>query len=49
VLAWVFAVDVLHLAQAFMAPWAALLTVQATVFGTARGGVQQAGASVLGC
>jgi uncharacterized membrane protein YccC len=48
VLAWVLAVDVLHLAQAFMAPWAALLTVQGTVFGTARGGVQQAGASVLG-
>jgi uncharacterized membrane protein YccC len=48
VLAWVLAVDVLHLAQAFMAPWAALLTVQATVFGTARGGLQQAGASVLG-
>ena len=48
VLAWVLAVDVLHLAQAFMAPWAALLTVQATVFGTARGGAQQAGASVLG-
>jgi uncharacterized membrane protein YgaE (UPF0421/DUF939 family) len=48
VLAWVLAVDVLHLTQAFMAPWAALLTVQATVFGTARGGIQQAGASVLG-
>lgn len=48
VLAWVLAVDVLHLSQAFMAPWAALLTVQATVFGTARGGVRQAGASVLG-
>jgi hypothetical protein len=48
VLAWVIAVDVFNLAQAFMAPWAALLTVQATVFGTARGGVQQAGASVLG-
>jgi uncharacterized membrane protein YgaE (UPF0421/DUF939 family) len=39
---------VLHLAQAFMAPWAALLTVQATVFGTARSGIQQAGGSVLG-
>src|ERR1700722_18062980 len=25
--AWVLAVDVLHLSQAFMAPWAALLTV----------------------
>jgi uncharacterized membrane protein YgaE (UPF0421/DUF939 family) len=31
-----------------MAPWAALLTVQATVFGTMRRGVQQAAASVLG-
>ncbi len=48
VVAWVLAVDVLHLSQAFMAPWAALLTVQGTVFGTARGGLQQAGASVLG-
>jgi uncharacterized membrane protein YgaE (UPF0421/DUF939 family) len=48
VVAWVLAVDVLHLTQAFMAPWAALLTVQATVFGTARGGAQQAAASVLG-
>jgi uncharacterized membrane protein YccC len=46
--AWVLAVDVLHLSQAFMAPWAALLTVQATVFGTLRGGTQQAAASVLG-
>jgi uncharacterized membrane protein YccC len=46
--AWVLAVDVLHLSQAFMAPWAALLTVQATVFGTVRGGRQQAAASVLG-
>ena len=48
VVAWVLAVDVLHLSQAFMAPWAALLTVQATVFGTVRGGRQQAAASVLG-
>ena len=48
VVAWVLAVDVLHLSQAFMAPWAALLTVQTTVFGTARGGTQQAAASVLG-
>jgi uncharacterized membrane protein YccC len=48
VVAWVLAVDVFHLAQPFMAPWAALLTVQATVFGTLRGGVQQAAASVLG-
>jgi uncharacterized membrane protein YccC len=48
VVAWVLAVDVFHLAQAFMAPWAALLTVQATVFGTLRRGVQQAAASLLG-
>jgi len=48
VVAWVLAVDVFHLSQAFMAPWAALLTVQATVFGTVRGGTQQAVASVLG-
>lgn len=48
VVAWVLAVDVFHLAQAFMAPWAALLTVHATVFGTVRRGMQQAGASVLG-
>ena len=48
VVAWVLAVDVFHLAQAFMAPWAALLTVQATVFGTLKRGVQQAAASVLG-
>jgi uncharacterized membrane protein YgaE (UPF0421/DUF939 family) len=48
VIAWVLAVNVFHLAQAFMAPWAALLTVQATVFGTLKRGVQQAAASVLG-
>jgi hypothetical protein len=48
VVAWVLAVHVFHLAQAFMAPWAALLTVHATVFGTLKRGLQQAGASVLG-
>lgn len=48
VVAWVLAVHVFHLAQAFMAPWAALLTVHATVYGTVRRGLQQAGASVLG-
>ncbi|MGZ4272409.1 MAG: FUSC family protein [Solirubrobacteraceae bacterium] len=48
VAAWVLAVDVFHLSQAFMAPWAALLTVHATVFGTLRRGAQQAAASVLG-
>jgi uncharacterized membrane protein YgaE (UPF0421/DUF939 family) len=48
VVAWVLAVHVFHLSQAFMAPWAALLTVHATVFGTLQRGAQQAGASVLG-
>jgi hypothetical protein len=44
----VLAVHVFGLSQAFMAPWAALLTVQGTVFGTLRRGAQQAGAGVLG-
>ncbi len=48
VAAWVLAVHVFGLSQAFMAPWAALLTVHATVFGTVKRGAQQAGASVLG-
>ncbi len=48
VVAWVLAVHVFHLSQAFMAPWAALLTVHATVFGTVKRGAEQAGASVLG-
>ena len=48
VIAWVLAAGVFHLEQAYLAPWAALLTVHATVFGTLRRGVQQAGASVLG-
>jgi uncharacterized membrane protein YgaE (UPF0421/DUF939 family) len=48
VVAWVIAVHVFHLSQAFMAPWAALLTVHATVFGTLTRAGQQAGASVLG-
>ena len=48
VVAWVLAVNVFHLGRAFMAPWVALLTVHATVYGTLRRGVQQAAASVLG-
>lgn len=48
VVAWVVAVHVLHIEQAFLAPWAALLTVHATVFGTVKRGAQQIGASVLG-
>jgi uncharacterized membrane protein YccC len=48
VIAWVLSVYVFHVAQPFLAPWAALLTVHATVFGTLRRGMQQAAASVLG-
>lgn len=48
VIAWVVAVHVFHLSQAFLAPWAALLTVHATVFGTVRRGVQQVATSVMG-
>ncbi len=48
VIAWVLAAQVFNLEQAYLAPWAALLTVHATVFGTLRRGVRQAGASVLG-
>ncbi len=48
VIAWVLAVHVFHIEQAFLAPWAALLTVHATVYRTLRRGVQQVGASVLG-
>jgi uncharacterized membrane protein YgaE (UPF0421/DUF939 family) len=48
VIAWVLADRVLGLSQSFLAPWAALLTVHATVFGSLRHGVQQVGATVLG-
>jgi len=48
VLAWILAVRVFDIPQPFLAPWAALLTVHATVFRTLRRGVQQVGASVLG-
>jgi uncharacterized membrane protein YgaE (UPF0421/DUF939 family) len=48
VVAWLLAVHVFHVAQAFLAPWAALLTVHATVFRSLRRGIQQVGATVLG-
>jgi hypothetical protein len=48
VIAWVLAAQVFGLEQAYLAPWAALLTVHATVFGSLRRGVRQAGASVIG-
>ena len=48
VVAWVLATRVFDIEQAFLAPWAALLTVHATVYRTLRRGVQQVGATVLG-
>ena len=48
VLAWVIAVDVLALPQSFLAPWAALLTLHATVYRTFARGLQQAAAAVAG-
>lgn len=48
VIAWVLAVEVLSLPQSFLAPWAALLTVHATVYRTLARGLQQAAAAVVG-
>ena len=48
VASWLIAVHVFGLAQPFLAPWAALLTVHATVFSTFRRGAQQVAATVLG-
>jgi uncharacterized membrane protein YgaE (UPF0421/DUF939 family) len=48
VLAWVIAAQVFGLVQPFLAPWAALLTVHATVYRTLARGAQQVSAAVLG-
>lgn len=48
VIAWVLAVRVLHLPQPFLAPWAAMLVVQATVYRTLDQGVRQVVATVTG-
>jgi uncharacterized membrane protein YccC len=48
VIAWVLAVSVFGLPQPFLAPWAALLTVHATVYRTFTRGLQQVAAAVLG-
>ncbi|UPK75331.1 aromatic acid exporter family protein [Nocardioidaceae bacterium SCSIO 66511] len=48
VLAWVLAVEVFDLAQPFLAPWSALLTVHATVYRTLSEGVQSVSATALG-
>jgi uncharacterized membrane protein YgaE (UPF0421/DUF939 family) len=47
VVAWVVAADVLDLSQPFLAPWAALLVVHATVYRTFSRGVQQVAAAVV--
>jgi uncharacterized membrane protein YgaE (UPF0421/DUF939 family) len=47
-LAWVIAHSLFDVAQPFLAPWAALLTVHATVYGTLRHGAQQVAATVVG-
>jgi Aromatic acid exporter family member 1 len=48
VAAWVLADRVFALPQAFLAPWAALLVVHATVYRTFSRGVRQVSAAVLG-
>lgn len=46
--AWLLAVRVFHLPQPFLAPWAALLVVHATVYRTFSRGAQQVTATVVG-
>jgi hypothetical protein len=48
VVAWVIASQVLHLPQAFLAPWSALLVVHATVYRTFSRGLQQVTGAVVG-
>jgi uncharacterized membrane protein YccC len=48
VIAWLVATSVLDLPQSFLAPWAALLVVHATVYRTFSQGARQVGAAVLG-
>jgi F0F1-type ATP synthase assembly protein I len=48
VVAWLLSADVFHVSQPFLAPWAALLTVHATIFGSLRRGAAQAAATVVG-
>ena len=48
VIAWLVSARILHVAQPFLAPWAALLTVHATIFGSVKQGLRQAAAAVLG-
>src|SRR5262245_3536475 len=47
VVAWVLAASVLDLPQPFLAPWAALLVVQSTVYRTYSQGLRQVAAAVI--
>jgi uncharacterized membrane protein YccC len=47
-LAWVLAVELVGTTQSFLAPWAALLVVQSTVFRTFSQGARQVAAAVYG-
>lgn len=47
VIAWVVAASVLELPQPFLAPWAALLVVHATVYRTFSRGLQQVAGAVV--
>jgi uncharacterized membrane protein YccC len=48
VIAWLLAAHVFELPQAFLAPWAALLVVHATVYRTFSRGLRQVAGAVLG-
>ena len=48
VVAWILASQVFELPQAFLAPWAALLVVHATVYRTFSRGLRQVAGAVLG-
>ncbi|MEV6908706.1 aromatic acid exporter family protein [Amycolatopsis sp. NPDC051071] len=48
VIAWIVATSVLRLPQPFLAPYAAVFLVQATVYRSLRGWVQQVGAVTVG-
>ena len=48
VIAWLLAVHVFGLSQPFLAPWSALLVVQATAYRTLSRGIQQVLATVAG-
>ena len=48
VLAWLVSARMLHVTQPFLAPWAALLTVHATIFGSVKQGCARRPAAVLG-